>query len=311
MSWTEIWDGSTYITQWLSACAWQTQSGGTRTSTRISVTAGNEYRFIGGNRCRLRWEDSSNDCISSEDAGNDISPVTRTAPANATGVYYYYTNNSHTDASVEEWIELLEYKPSGTYTLDPIDATTLPTNPRIKWSDDTPEDTSITAEYAVIDDDETPPESWTAIENSDTITNPQTEGDFLWLRFTLETEDDTVTPTLLAVWLEEAEAPPDTIILNFDMYNRFNDVEGDLTVAYNQNLGTLAGARAVESFSIPFTPTDLQRTPDSHEQLSAGITDYEITVSLVTYRNAYSTDHLSTGITNYEITVTKVGENPL
>lgn len=71
---------------------------------------------------------------------------------------------------------------------------------------------------------------------------------------------------------------PDTILLTFDTYNRFNDVEGDITVAYNQNLGTLAGTRPVESFSVDFTPTDLEPTPIDEHTITAGI---DLTVDLI------------------------------
>lgn len=70
----------------------------------------------------------------------------------------------------------------------------------------------------------------------------------------------------------------DTILLTFDTYNRFNDVEGDITVAYNQSLGTLAGTRPVESFSVDFTPTDLEPTPIDEHTITAGI---DLTVDLI------------------------------
>lgn len=76
----------------------------------------------------------------------------------------------------------------------------------------------------------------------------------------------------------DEEEQPDTILLSFDTYNRFNDVEGDITVAYNQSLGTLAGARPVESFSVDFTPTDLEPTPIDEHTITAGI---DLTVDLI------------------------------
>ena len=172
----------------------------------------------------------------------------------------------------------VEYPESGTYTTT-TPADTLPTNPRLKWTDDLPTGTSITAEYAVNQDELTTPETWTPINNNDLLTIPDpATGYFLWLKYTLATTDTAVTPTLLSVWLEEAEAPPDTILLSFDTYNRFNDVEGDITVEYNQGLGTLAGTRPVESFSVDFTPTDLEPTPIDEHTITAGI---DLTVDLI------------------------------
>ena len=193
------------------------------------------------------------------------------------------------------------YPSSATYTTT-TPADTLPTNPRLKWTEDLPTGTSITAEYAVNQDALTTPITWTPINNNDllTIPNPAT-GYFLWLRFTLATTDTAVTPTLLSVWLEEAEAPPDTIILNFDTYNRFNDVEGDITVAYDQSIGTLAGDSAVASFSVPFTPLDLLKTPIDEHTISVGITDVAVNLLPVTYVDTHTDHTVSVGVT--EVTV--------
>lgn len=154
----------------------------------------------------------------------------------------------------------------GTYAPPPINASTLPPAPRIRFDADTPEGTSVTVEYACTDDDETPPETWMSVDDEDLLT---LDDAYLWLRYTLETEDTSKTPTLLAVWLEEAEAPPDTILLTMTEGGRFNNVEGDLTVAYNQALGNLAGVRPVESFEVSFTPTDLEPTPVSEHTITA------------------------------------------
>jgi len=158
----------------------------------------------------------------------------------------------------------------GTHTPPPIDATTLPTNPRIIYETDLPTGTSVTVEYALNQDDETPPETWTAIDTDDllTIPNPAT-GYFLWLRYTLATADTSVTPTLLAVWLEEAEAPPDTILLTMTEAGLFRDVEGHLTVAYDQALGNLKGTRPVASFEVSFTPAGLEPTPVHEHTITA------------------------------------------
>lgn len=157
------------------------------------------------------------------------------------------------------------YSTPGTYTAT-TPADTLPENPRLKWAEDLPAGTSITAEYTVTDSGTTPPETWAPADDNDILTITPTEGYFLWLRFTLSTEDTAVTPTLLSVWLEEAEAPPDTILLTMTEAGRFNNVQGDLTVAYNQALGNLAGVRPVESFEASFTPTDLEPSP-VHEHI--------------------------------------------
>lgn len=155
-----------------------------------------------------------------------------------------------------------KYSTPGTYTAA-IPTATLPADPRLRFEANAPEDTTVTVEYACTDDDETPPETWMSVDDEDLLT---IDDDYLWLRYTLETEDTSKTPTLLAVWLEEAEAPPDTILLTFDEANRFNNVEGDIAVSYDQTKGNLSGIRVVESFSgETFTPEDLEPSPvDEH-----------------------------------------------
>lgn len=93
--------------------------------------------------------------------------------------------------------------------------------------------------------------------------------------------------------VERYENEPDTILLSFDTYNRFNDVEGDITVAYSQGLGTLAGTRPVESFSVDFTPADLEPTPIDEHTITAGI---DLTVDLITldFTDAHTVKHTAT-----------------
>lgn len=258
---TNIWDG-TYTTQYLSGGGWYPQSGDTRTTTKVTVVAGTSYNFLGGNRCRLLWVNDSGTTVSWEDCPNNV-PITRVAPVGATGVYYYYTTAGQTDASVTTEVAILEFETSGTYTIS-ILATSLPTNPRLKWSEDLPIGTSITAGCAIA---ETTPATWGEVDNEDVLSNPQTEGYYLFLRFTLETTDTYVTPTLEAIWLEEPTVPDDKILLTVaDTENGFRNVVGDLTLAYNSTLGSLSGLGGpVSSFSTTFTPEDLVRKPDINE----------------------------------------------
>ena len=154
-----------------------------------------------------------------------------------------------------------KYSTPSTY-ITTIPTATLPANPRLRFEANTPEDTTVTVEYACTDDDETPPETWMSVDDEDLLT---INDDYLWLRYTLETEDTSKTPTLLAVWLEEAEAPPGTILLTMTPDSRFNDAEGDITVSYEREKGTLTGNRPVEDFEESFTPEDLEPSPvDEH-----------------------------------------------
>ena len=75
-----------------------------RTTTEISVTAGTVYRFSGGNRCRLIWVRSTGSILSCSDEGNTGDARDVTSPADAAGVFYYYSYNDppFTDQSVRE-----------------------------------------------------------------------------------------------------------------------------------------------------------------------------------------------------------------
>lgn len=65
--------------------------------------------------------------------------------------------------------------------------------------------------------------------------------------------------------VERYPGTDDTILLTMTEAGRFNNVEGDITVAYDQNVGNLSGIRAVESFEVSFTPEDLEPSPvDEH-----------------------------------------------
>lgn len=197
----------------------------------------------------------------------------------------------------------------GTYAPPPIDTSMLPSAPRIRFEGDTPDGTSVTVEYACTDDDETPPETWMSVDDEDLLT---IDDAYLWLRYTLETEDTSKTPTLLAVWLEEAEAPPDTILLTMTPDSRFNDVEGDLTISYERAKGTLTGNRPVEDFTESFTPTGLEPTPVDEHTITAKATDLLIDFIGVTHHDFFSPDdHIITArACNLSIELIRVEDIP-
>jgi len=216
-----------------------------------------------------------------------------------------WSGNDLWDATFRVYDYLEQYSTPGTYTTT-TPADTLPTNPRLRFDTDTPEGTSITVEYTASASDTTPPETWTEVNDGDLLT---VDGDFLWLRYTLSTDDPAVTPTLLSLWIEEAEAPPDTIVLHFDTLNRFNDAEGDLTVTYTQALGTLTGVRPVEDFTESFTPTGLEPTPINVQgTITAGI-EVEVDFIEVYYVDLGHKNTITAGIT-VEVDLIPVSEIP-
>lgn len=103
----------------------------------------------------------------------------------------------------------------------------------------------------------------------------------------------------------------DTILLTMAPDSRFNDVEGDLTVSYEQATGTLTGNRPVADFEESFTPTDLEPTPIDRHDITAGI---EVAVDLIKVDYRYfkddSADHIITAGITVEVDLIPVSEIP-
>lgn len=134
---------------------------------------------------------------------------------------------------------------------------------RVRWLEYKPTGTDITIEYTT----GTEQGEWVEVSNGEVITSDTN----LWFRVTLETTDTSVTPTLQDLWIEEPDAPADLIRLVMRPQGRFNNVEGPLTVQYDQSQGSLMGRSGpVEGFTESFTPTDLEPKPNPHvsEQVS-------------------------------------------
>ena len=227
-------------------------------------------------------------------------------------IHVRYTKDGSSSSNLDAgFIDLItigvdEYSTPGSYIITtPTD--TLPTNSYIKWAENLPAGTSITAEYAVNQDGLSTPTTWTPISNSDLLTIPDTAGHFLWLKYTLATTDTSVTPTLLSVWL----GSPDTILLLFDTYNRFNDVEGDITVVYNQSLGALKGIRPVESFSVSFLPTDLVGSSINPHSVGIGVSDVFVNLTEIYYTHTYNDHSVSIGVSDVSVNLINIEDiNP-
>lgn len=187
----------------------------------------------------------------------------------------------------------LQYHETGTYTLAPIDVANLPTLVDVKvfWSETKPGSTSIIAEYGETASNTVPPTAWIEVSNEASVSVDTTEGNYFWLRFTLATEDEGATPSISAITLEEAEAPQNRIELNFTDANRFADVIGNLTVAYNAEVGTLAGQKPVESFEIPFAPAGLAPTQNFEHYISASMFSITNSITPIAWGTAYAGEH--------------------
>jgi hypothetical protein len=153
---------------------------------------------------------------------------------------------------------------------------------RIRWLEIKPTGTDIIIEYTT----GTTQGIWQEVSNGDIITSNTN----LWIRATLSTADTTVTPILQDLWIEEASAPQDKILITMDWWNRFNNVEDKIKVLYDASKGSLTGAGgAVESFEVEFTPQDLVQTPNPNEEELIKAYPYEIVLDLneLEYKNGY------------------------
>lgn len=143
-----------------------------------------------------------------------------------------------------------EYTTPKVYTTEPIQLTG---QYRIKYILDEPTNTNIKIEIST----GAAQGEWQEVSNGEVITADTN----LWIKITLTTEDATVTPILQSLWLEEPEAPQDTIRLI--MADSFRNAQGDMIIKYNQALGNLKGTGGVvASFEETFTPADLVEQPD-------------------------------------------------
>jgi hypothetical protein len=121
----------------------------------------------------------------------------------------------------------------------------------------------------------------------------------LWLRVTLETENTEVTPILQDLWLEEPEAPNDQIRLVMYPQSRFNNVEGSLTVQYDQSKGSLRGRGGiVKEFTETFMPTDLEPKPNPHVAENIEVSaEVNVSFTKVTYNQRYADEQITVSAT--------------
>ena len=106
----------------------------------------------------------------------------------------------------------------------------------------------------------------------------------------------------------------DHLLIEVAPFNRFRNVEGNLTINYDASLGSLMGRGGLlESFTESFLPLDLipKLNPHQSENIVAGITDINLTVTIVIYTDSFLEENIVSSITDINIVVTKVGDNPL
>lgn len=99
-------------------------------------------------------------------------------------------------------LDIVNWYSSGSRLSLPLDLSSLgqAVSSYIEWDATIPEDTTLTVETGISEDAETEPATWDEATSGQPIpsisANDDLTGKYLWVRQTLETEDETVTPTL-------------------------------------------------------------------------------------------------------------------
>ncbi len=264
----ELWDGQ-ISNRYMMCPSSDTSSSNARSTDYVEIEPGKTYVFSStGNRSHIAWfNEAKTTRVRCDNMGNDGGPFTLVAPENAKWVRYYFAWQvpsalpsilGYSNAYTEE----------GTYTIDKI---TLNEDLRIKWNAEIPANTDIKIEVS------TDKQNWDEVDSGDVI-----NAGGIWIKAILSTDDETFTPILKGLWLEEPEQRQNTILLTMKPLKRFNNVEGKLTVAYDALIGNLTGGGgAVESFEKEFTPTDLVATPNPRVTEFVSVAPVAVTADLI------------------------------
>jgi hypothetical protein len=180
------------------------------------------------------------------------------------------------------------YVSAGYAVYEAVDISTITEygSSEISWEEIVPEDTSV-AVLAAVSDAEPDLEDYTVCVSGQPLPGLTAGADLtglsLWLRIELETEDDMVTPALSNLHIIVRDmADARTLLLKMATFTRFLNVEGALTVEYDNVVGNLAGSGGpVESFLESFVPTDLVQKPNPHSPEHIEITDVEAEGDLI------------------------------
>lgn len=185
------------------------------------------------------------------------------------------------------------YAASGTYESGPIDVSSLTADLRIKGIITSPPGTTVTLQYAT----GATQGAWQSIALDDSF-SPCTN---VWLKVTLATSDATVTPSISSLRLQDAAAPPRTILLTLNPLKRFHRVNGNLTVSYDSTIGNLAGASGpVASFSLAFIPAELVNKPHPNDAENIEIVSATVagTLTEIFYTNTKEDENIEiSGVT--------------
>lgn len=116
--------------------------------------------------------------------------------------------------------------------------------------------------------------------------------------------------------IENHPTRDNSLLITMKEGHNFNNTSGNLTIIYDENVGTLSGvAGAVESFTRAFKPTDLvaEPTPGVAETISLAPTGLDIELVPIEYIDIFAeeTESITVAPTSLEIELVHIDiENP-
>lgn len=187
---------------------------------------------------------------------------------------YHLTNIFSDSQRTEVTINLgREYHPKGEfiYSKDVSNVKEV-TSSYMNWEQDIPEGTSAVVSTALVSSGDFPTEqNWIAqpIEQGNILSildAVDLTGKKLFIKVQLETSILSETPSISNIEFE-LRTPTDLEYIHLEILDleRFNNVEGELTVKYDASKGNLSGAGGrVSNFEVSFVPTGLEQVPNPY-----------------------------------------------
>ena len=191
------------------------------------------------------------------------------------------------------------FDPSGTaeYTFTAIRELTGAFSGYARWSQDEPEGTDVTVEAKLNDG------AWQTLTNGADLPinwSAVTASSTLYIRVTLETEDDTVTPTFAGLQIVAFDQVSKRFaVLTFPSgnVNGFRNAAGDITLTYDGAGGLEGEGGPVENFEETFTPIELVPKPNQNNAEHIELSLIAIgTLTRIYHTNTQEREHISLAV---------------
>lgn len=138
-------------------------------------------------------------------------------------------------------------------------------------------------------------ESYTQVFNGDAVPGIEIDedltGKFLFIKVVLHTDDPTDTPIVSNLSVNILEYMENTkVVLTIEPTNTFRNVEGDLTVVYDQSKGSLRGKGGpVQTFTQTFTPVELIQLPNPNDREVLTVKpSIQLAFPFISYKDVFS-----------------------